>query len=187
MTLAIERIDHIVLNVKDVEASVVWYEQVLGMQREDFDSRTGKRVSVKFGQQKINLRPADHDTGSWPTGVNTGAGAGDVCFITAIPPLDVIAHLHDCGVQILQGPVERAGEEIGEQDPLDLVLDEALGLAVQRVLAHPLVRCIELVPRLGPLLIPPKPDLRQGLRVEMGDHAVERVPVATQDHRISRS
>ena len=52
MTLAIERLDHIVLNVKDVEASVAWYEQVLGMQREDFASRTGQRVTVKFGQQR---------------------------------------------------------------------------------------------------------------------------------------
>ena len=49
MTLAIDRFDHIVLNVKDVETSAAWYEQVLGMKREDFESRSGKRVSVKFG------------------------------------------------------------------------------------------------------------------------------------------
>ena len=62
MTLAIDRFDHIVLNVKDVETSAAWYEQVLGMKREDFESRSGKRVSVKFGQQKINLRPVGEDT-----------------------------------------------------------------------------------------------------------------------------
>ena len=32
MTLAIDRFDHIVLNVKDVETSAAWYEQVLGLE-----------------------------------------------------------------------------------------------------------------------------------------------------------
>jgi len=32
-----------------------------------------------------------------------------VCFITAVPPDEVIGHLHDCGVTIVAGPVERAG------------------------------------------------------------------------------
>ncbi len=107
MRFTIDRIDHIVLNVKDVEIAAAWYQRVLGMEREDFGDNN--RTALKFGGQKINLRPADHDTGGWPTGVNTGAGAGDVCFITAIPPMEVVAHLHDCGVQVLQGPVIRAG------------------------------------------------------------------------------
>lgn len=107
MRFTIDRIDHIVLNVKDVEIAAAWYQRVLGMEREDFGANG--RTALKFGGQKINLRPADHETRSWPTGVNTGAGAGDVCFITAVPPDEVAAHLHDCGVQILQGPVERAG------------------------------------------------------------------------------
>ncbi len=107
MRFTIDRIDHIVLNVKDVEISAAWYQRVLGMEREDFGAEG--RTALKFGGQKINLRPADHDLGSWITGANTGAGAGDVCFITAIPPMDVVAHLHDCGVMIVQGPIERAG------------------------------------------------------------------------------
>ena len=107
MRFTIDRIDHVVLNVKDVEIAAAWYQRVLGMEREDFGP-TG-RTALKFGGQKINLRPADFDPGSWPTGVNQEAGAGDLCFITAIPPDEVIGHLHDCGVQILQGPVEKTG------------------------------------------------------------------------------
>ena len=49
------------------------------------------------------------DERSWPTGVCADPGAADVCFITAVPPDEVIAHLHDYGVQILQGPVPRTG------------------------------------------------------------------------------
>lgn len=106
MRFTIDRIDHIVLNVASVEISAAWYQRVLGMEREDF----GKgRTALKFGGQKINLRPLDADLGDWPTGVCSDAGAGDVCFITAVPPDEVIGHLHDCGVQILQGPVQKTG------------------------------------------------------------------------------
>ncbi|WP_428490517.1 VOC family protein [Rhodopila sp.] len=107
MRFTIDRIDHLVLNVASVEISAAWYQRVLGMEREDFGAQ--HRTALKFGGQKINLRPVDADVGSWPTGVNADPGAGDLCFITAIPPDEVIGHLHDNGVQVLQGPVEKAG------------------------------------------------------------------------------
>jgi catechol 2,3-dioxygenase-like lactoylglutathione lyase family enzyme len=107
MRFTIDRIDHIVLNVTNVEISAAWYQRVLGMEREDFGAQ--HRTALKFGGQKINLRPIDANVGSWPTGVNADPGAGDLCFITAVPPDEVIGHLHDNGVQILQGPVEKAG------------------------------------------------------------------------------
>ena len=107
MRFTIDRIDHIVINCKSVEISAAWYQRVLGMEREDFG--TGHRTALKFGGQKINLRPIDADVRSWPTGVCSEAGAVDVCFITAVPPDEVVGHLHDNGVQILQGPVEKAG------------------------------------------------------------------------------
>ncbi len=77
------------------------------MEREDFGPES--RTALKFGGQKINVRPADAEPGRWVTGFNTAPGAGDFCFITAVPPDEVIGHLHDCGVAILSGPVERAG------------------------------------------------------------------------------
>jgi catechol 2,3-dioxygenase-like lactoylglutathione lyase family enzyme len=107
MQFTVDRIDHIVLNVKDVEISVAWYLRVLGMEREDFGPRN--RTALKFGGQKINVRPSGTDQGSWVTGPNDAPGAGDLCFVTAAPPDEVIAHLQDCGVPILNGPVERAG------------------------------------------------------------------------------
>jgi catechol 2,3-dioxygenase-like lactoylglutathione lyase family enzyme len=107
MRFTIDRIDHIVINCKDVEISAAWYQRVLGMEREDFGEQ--HRTALKFGGQKINLRPFDVDVGSWPTGVCVEPGGVDVCFITAVPPDEVVGHLHDNGVQILRGPVERAG------------------------------------------------------------------------------
>ena len=36
MELIINGLDHLVLNVTDVEVAAAWYQRVLGMQREDF-------------------------------------------------------------------------------------------------------------------------------------------------------
>ncbi len=107
MRFTVDRLDHIVLNVKDVEIAAAWYQRVLGMEREDFGPHG--RTALKFGGQKLNLRPADADPGSWVTGVNDRPGSTDVCFISAAPPDEVIGHLHDSGVAILAGPVQRTG------------------------------------------------------------------------------
>jgi catechol 2,3-dioxygenase-like lactoylglutathione lyase family enzyme len=107
MRFTVDRLDHLVLNVKDVEITSSWYQRVLGMEREEFGE--DNRTALKFGGQKINIRPADADLGSWPTGVNDGAGSADLCFVTAMGPHDVIGHLHECGIEILVGPVDRLG------------------------------------------------------------------------------
>jgi catechol 2,3-dioxygenase-like lactoylglutathione lyase family enzyme len=107
MQFTVDRIDHIVLNVKDVEITCAWYQRVLGMDREEFGPHN--RSALKFGGQKINVRPSGTDQGTWVTGPNDAPGSGDLCFVTAAPPDEVIAHLQDCGVPILSGPVQRAG------------------------------------------------------------------------------
>jgi catechol 2,3-dioxygenase-like lactoylglutathione lyase family enzyme len=107
MRFTVDRIDHIVLNVTDVEIAAAWYQRVLGMEREEFGPRN--RTALKFGGQKINVRPSGTDKRSWVTGDNDSPGAADLCFVTAVGPEDVIAHLHECGVAVLTGPAERAG------------------------------------------------------------------------------
>ena len=107
MRFTIDRIDHLVLNVQDVEITAAWYQRVLGMEREEYGPK--QRTTLKFGGQKINVRPADSDPGSWVTGVNDRPGSGDLCFVTAAPSDAVIGHLHECGVAILEGPVKREG------------------------------------------------------------------------------
>ena len=107
MRFTIDRIDHIVLNVSDVEIAAAWYQRVLGMERDDFGPHSAYRPQVR--RPEINLRPADQDIHTWPTGATHLAGAGDLCFITAAPPDEVVGHLHDLGIAIVQGPVERAG------------------------------------------------------------------------------
>lgn len=111
MSVIVTALDHLVLNVRDVEISAAWYQKVLGMQRRDFDPGQGKsrRVSMVFGQQKINLRPLTADKIEWFTADHETAGSDDLCFLTTASPDDVVRHLQACGVAIAEGPVAKQG------------------------------------------------------------------------------
>jgi catechol 2,3-dioxygenase-like lactoylglutathione lyase family enzyme len=105
MSFVIERIDHVVLNCRDVEATAAWYQRALGMTREIFGP--DRRSALKFGEQKINLRPTGAP--NWPTGAVDPPGSLDLCFVTAQSPDDVLKHLRSCGIATTDGPVRRAG------------------------------------------------------------------------------
>jgi catechol 2,3-dioxygenase-like lactoylglutathione lyase family enzyme len=104
MPMQIDRLDHLVLTVADIDGTCAFYTRVLGMEILRFGEG---RTALKFGRQKINLHPADNVPGlvaDRPT-----PGSGDLCFITATPLAEVIAHLADCEVPIVAGPGPRAG------------------------------------------------------------------------------
>ena len=107
MRFTIDRLDHVVLNVRDVETAASWYQRVLGMEREEFGP--DRRTALKFGGQKINLRPVAADPARWITGASDQAGAADLCFVTAVGAEEVLSHLRACGVTIVEGPVPRTG------------------------------------------------------------------------------
>ncbi len=106
MTITLDRLDHLVLTVRDIEATCRFYESVLGMRRESFEEG---RIALHFGRQKINLHP-------YPSPVEIVAkdprpGTADLCFVTETPIAQVAAHLEACGVAIEMGPVERTGAQ----------------------------------------------------------------------------
>ncbi|HZZ11073.1 MAG TPA: VOC family protein [Paraburkholderia sp.] len=109
MSFSIDSLDHLVLNVADVAVSADWYARVLGMRRTEFASRSGMRVAMLYGSQKINLRPANADIVEWFTGREPLPGSADLCFVTTASPADVQAHWLAQGVAIEAGPVERDG------------------------------------------------------------------------------
>ncbi|MDA8253447.1 MAG: VOC family protein [Rhodospirillales bacterium] len=107
MRFAVDRIDHVTLNCRDVDTTASWYQRVLGMEREEFGRQ--QRTCLKFGGQKLNLRPIDTDDPKWATGQAAVAGSADLCFATAVGPEEVATHLRRCGVAVELGPVERIG------------------------------------------------------------------------------
>jgi catechol 2,3-dioxygenase-like lactoylglutathione lyase family enzyme len=105
MGFIVDRIDHVVLNCRDVEATVAWYQRVLGMTREEFGK--DRHIALKFGNQKFNVRP----TGAtdWWSVKNDAPGALDLCFITTQSPGSVVEHLKACGVELARGPGQQTG------------------------------------------------------------------------------
>lgn len=101
--MKIERLDHLVLTVASILASIDFYTRALG-----FEAVEAKgRWALKFGQQKINLHQADHTFD--PKAAHPTPGSGDLCFITNDPLELIVAHLNSVGVVIEEGPVERNG------------------------------------------------------------------------------
>ena len=110
MAVTVDAFDHIVINVKDVEAAAAWYERVLGMRRVVSEPRPGAIVtSVHFGRNKINLRPETATQKQWFTGRQVAPGSDDLCFLTGSTPEQVVGHLKECGIAIEQGPAEKSG------------------------------------------------------------------------------
>jgi catechol 2,3-dioxygenase-like lactoylglutathione lyase family enzyme len=99
------------VNVSDVEASAAWYARVLGMTRLDVASADGKppRTEMRFGRQKINLRPVAASKEDWFTADHEAAGSDDLCFLTTSSPDEVVRHLEALEVAIVAGPGPRRG------------------------------------------------------------------------------
>lgn len=102
--MQISHLDHLVLTVRDIEATIEFYTHVLGM--EAFTFADG-RHALGFGTQKINL----HEYGNEfePRAQHPTPGSADLCFITTTPLAEVMEHLTASGVEIIEGPVERNG------------------------------------------------------------------------------
>jgi catechol 2,3-dioxygenase-like lactoylglutathione lyase family enzyme len=100
----IDRLDHLVLTVRDIDRSVAFYRDVLGMQPITFG---GGRTALTFGQSKINLHEAGKEFE--PKARHPVAGSADICLITSDRLEDVRAELDAHGVAVEEGPVERTG------------------------------------------------------------------------------
>jgi catechol 2,3-dioxygenase-like lactoylglutathione lyase family enzyme len=102
--MRIDRLDHLVLTVSDIERSIAFYCEVLGMQAVTFG---GDRKALTFGRSKINL----HEVGREfePKARRPVAGSADICLITNDPLEDVQAELDTRGIVVEEGPVERTG------------------------------------------------------------------------------
>ena len=107
MSFTVKRIDHLVINVADLQGipppgtRACW---ACGPRSPN------RRMILWFGEQKLHLRPVDASQAEWFTGRCPAAGSDDLCFAIDEDDLAAItAHLASCGVEIEVGPVERAG------------------------------------------------------------------------------
>jgi catechol 2,3-dioxygenase-like lactoylglutathione lyase family enzyme len=102
--MRIDRLDHLVLTVADIGATVDFYARVLGMKAMTFG--TGP-TALAFGHSKINLHQAGHEFE--PKAHRPTPGSADLCLITTDPLDQVIEELAGHDIPIEEGPVERSG------------------------------------------------------------------------------
>jgi catechol 2,3-dioxygenase-like lactoylglutathione lyase family enzyme len=134
MKKMIDRIDHIVLTVTNIELTTQWYELVMGFEREFFVGPEGQpRHALRFGQLKINLQDKATET---PTKARVPTiGSGDFCLIASGPLDDFISHLQNIEVAIDVGPVPRRGalgpiRSVYLRDPDDNLVEVAEYLSI---------------------------------------------------------
>ena len=104
----VQSLDHLVLTVADVEATVAFYRDVLGMKPEQFHPADGStRWAMLFGSQKINLHKASATFS--PHAHTPKPGSADLCFLSETPLARWQVHLSKMGVPTAEGPIARTG------------------------------------------------------------------------------
>ena len=105
-------LDHLVLTVKDIEATITFYQSVLGMQHSSFTSVYNpeeQRHALTFGNQKINLHL--HGKEFEPKAQNVLPGSSDLCFVIEDDVEHILITLQDRSIEVLEGGqvVDRTG------------------------------------------------------------------------------
>jgi catechol 2,3-dioxygenase-like lactoylglutathione lyase family enzyme len=100
----IDRLDHLILTVASIEATLAFYRDALGMEPVTFGNG---RHALAFGTSKINLHQKGREFE--PKALSPTPGSADLCFIADVTLTEVIEHLFRLGITIEEGPVARTG------------------------------------------------------------------------------
>ena len=102
-------IDHIVLTVLDIENSINFYSNILGMNLVKFTSGLDDqtRYALKFGSQKINLHKFQNSYE--PHAKNPVPGSIDICFLTDYPLSQWLNIFKRFNIVVEQGPILKTG------------------------------------------------------------------------------
>ena len=95
MSVKVNAIDHLVINVTDVARSAEWYRKILGMEVKVFDPGRARRRGPRWcsATRRSTCGRSDADKVEWFTADHETAGSDDLCFLTTSTPDEVVAHL----------------------------------------------------------------------------------------------
>ncbi|MDC3063318.1 VOC family protein [Alphaproteobacteria bacterium] len=108
--MKLEKIDHVVITVKNLKKTIDFYTNILGMKLEEFSlSLDNKQIryAVSFGSQKINIH--EEKKPIKPNALNPSSGSMDICFISKNKINDWVHHLVKKGINIEIGPEKKTG------------------------------------------------------------------------------
>ena len=108
--MKLEKIDHVVITVKDLNKTIDFYTNILGMKLEkNLTSLDNNQIryAVSFGSQKINIH--EEKKPFKPNALNPSSGSMDICFISKNKINDWVYHLLKKGINIEIGPEKKTG------------------------------------------------------------------------------
>ena len=108
--MKVEKIDHVVITVKDLNKTIDFYTNALGMKLEKFSSSLDNnqiRYAVSFGSQKINIH--EEKKPIKPNAFNPSSGSMDICFISKNMIEDWVNYLKQNKINIEIGPEKKTG------------------------------------------------------------------------------
>ena len=108
--MKLEKIDHVVITVKDLNKTIDFYTNILGMKLEEFSlSLDNKQIryAVSFGSQKINIH--EEKKPIKPNALNPCSGLMDICFISKNKIKDWVHYLVKKEIDIEIGPEKKIG------------------------------------------------------------------------------
>ncbi|WP_294606377.1 VOC family protein [Roseovarius sp.] len=104
----VNALDHLVLTVADLDATIAFYRDVLGMEAQAFTPADGTaRWALNYGAQKINLHLAGAEFE--PKAQRATPGSADLCFLSDVAISEWLGHFARCGIRVEEGPVKRTG------------------------------------------------------------------------------
>ena len=128
--MPVEGLDHVAITVADVEATVEWYQRVLGAEPLLLDLwREGKVpvVLLQIGASRLSVHAAASPAA--PHAHAPTVGANDICFRYGGPVSEILSLLETNGVGVVDGPVPRPasngerGQSVYFRDPDDNLLE----------------------------------------------------------------
>jgi catechol 2,3-dioxygenase-like lactoylglutathione lyase family enzyme len=116
----LERIDHLVITVKNIKDTIDFYIKVLNMQELTVRRKDVEIKALRFGNQRIHVHEAGKEIK--PKALRATPGSVDICFVTNSSMVEIIKHLKKNNVAIEKAPLVIPGtlgdmESIWFRDP----------------------------------------------------------------------
>lgn len=102
-------IDHIAMPTANADRLIAFYKK-LGFpinNEEEWRSGAARTFSIQVGDSRINVHPEGHTASL--RGPTATPGCADICFVWDGTVQECQQMLQDAGVEVIQGPVQRAG------------------------------------------------------------------------------
>jgi catechol 2,3-dioxygenase-like lactoylglutathione lyase family enzyme len=102
--------DHVAITVADVDATLAWYQRVLGAEPLHLDLwRSGKLpiALLQVGASRLSVHPAASPAA--PHAELPTPGSADLCFRFDGPVAEILSLLDASDVPVVEGPVGRPG------------------------------------------------------------------------------